>query len=239
MIKDTDLLISRYFTTDDPMLKEMIFSIPRGDDWWSRFYEYEWAKSFAKDSDVALDAASGICHPFKFYLIDNCKEVYACDIDERILSSEEILKEISEIYGEESVINFRTEYLEKINYSHASLTNLPYEDNTFDKIYCISVIEHLNDIGNRYPIIPNLSFLNKFLQRDIYSALKEFRRVLKDSGLIILTFDWPSINLNYFLKTMPKLNLTLAGDLCLERPSNAIYSKKYDVYCFRVVLKKD
>lgn len=61
-----------FFTTGDCHTKKFVFDLPEA--WWSRHYEYEWAKQFCAGEDIALDAACGICHPFKFYLADNCKE---------------------------------------------------------------------------------------------------------------------------------------------------------------------
>ena len=40
--------------------------------------------NFAKTEDICLDAAYGIPHPLKFYLISQWKEVYACDFDNKI-----------------------------------------------------------------------------------------------------------------------------------------------------------
>ena len=60
-------LISRFFTFDDPKLNKVILKLP--ESWWSRPYEYAWAKSFVEQDHVVLDAACGVCHPFKFYLL--------------------------------------------------------------------------------------------------------------------------------------------------------------------------
>lgn len=54
-------------------------------------------------------------------------------------------------------------------YDHVFATKLPFADNSFDLISCISVIEHLNN-------------------REDTLAINEFGRVVKPGGKIILTF---------------------------------------------------
>ena len=74
-----------------------MFDLPS--NWWSRKYEYPWAANFAGSEDTVLDAASGICHPFKFVLADKFRSVYASDIDPRILAPDSIVKDIEHIFG--------------------------------------------------------------------------------------------------------------------------------------------
>ncbi len=227
---------SRFFNTDDHRIDKLIFDLPV--TWWSRPYEYAWASEFAEAHDIALDAASGICHPFKFYLSDHCQEVYACDIDDRITSPLKILEEVTDIFGQEAANTLPERYLKQICYSKASLVNLPYKNNTFNKIYCISVIEHLDDCLNKYPILNKLGLANKLCKRDIYYVLREFKRVLSDDGLVILTMDYPTININYLCKILEEVGLEFLMGADLDIPKNAIYSVENNLYCFRAVLKK-
>ena len=55
-----------------------------------------------------------------------------------------------------------------IDFKAYDLRNMDYGDNFFDIVYCISVLEHTTD----YELI-----------------IKEFKRVLKPNGLLIITFD--------------------------------------------------
>jgi SAM-dependent methyltransferase len=215
----------------------IIFDLP--EVWWGRHYEYEWARQFCAKEDVALDAACGICHPFKFYLADNCKEAYCCDWDPRILSKSEILLEITETFGVDAVRNFPAKYFTNILYQRASLLDLPYQDKYFDKIYCISVLEHLDDDLNPF-LIPAIDFstLPKTIKHEIHQAMKEFKRVLKDDGFMILTFDYPSINLQYLSNIIANLNLVFAGNTKYALPDNAIYSQLWNLYCFKAVIRK-
>ena len=227
---------SRFFTEADFNKDTIVFKLLPS--WWSRPYEYAWAGTFVEKDDVVLDAACGIEHPFKFYLLDHCREVYACDYDDSILSSKDILNAVKDTFGEEASRELPSKYLNNIHYSKASLTSLPYKDKMFDKIYCISVLEHLKDYFNKYPLIARMNFMKIFLKNDIYTALKEFERTLKDNGLIIMTFDYPDINLSYLKKAVAELGLSFAGNISLDMPDNALYSADLNLHCFRAVINK-
>jgi SAM-dependent methyltransferase len=228
---------SRFFSTDDIHSNNFFFDLHPA--WWSRIYEYPWAGSFAQPNDICLDAACGVSHPLKFYLLDRCKEVYANDIDKRLLSRVEMLKEINEVYGEKADLDFK--YSAKIKYSTASITDLPYNNNFFDKIYCISVLEHLHDHFNQRKALKKAkvnNVLGLFYKKDLYKSLQEFNRILKPGGLLIITFDFPVINLDYFREIVNLCNLKFAGDTSFELPKNAVYSDTYKLHCFRTVLTK-
>ena len=227
---------SRFIAENDDYQKDFIFTLP--DSWWSRQYEYAWASGFADPGDRALDAASGIEHPLKFYLLDRCRECYACDVDERIVSREAIKAALAEKIGEEAASSFPDRYFDKINYARASLEQLPYPDKFFDKIYCISVLEHLPDVFKKRPWTwPFRRFL-PFVDRLVEASLAEFRRVLKDDGLIVLTFDYPRINLEYLKMLLPELGLEFHGPVDYLLPGNAVHSVVHRLHCFRTVLRK-
>lgn len=211
---------SRFFVLDDD--KEQLlankFLIPS--IWWSRPYEYKWASKFAKEDHIVLDAACGVIHPYVYFLAEKCKEVYACDIDNTILDKGIMLKNIVKTCSLDTKMRKHIASLyRKINFSCESISQLSYKNKSFDVIYCISVLEHL-------------------IFGDITKVLREFKRILKDNGLIILTFDVPSIDLFVFFKNLEIVGLKEFGKLDLLRPRNAIYSNFYDLYCFRAVLCK-
>ncbi|VBB09365.1 methyltransferase type 11 [Lucifera butyrica] len=213
-----DKYVSRFIVPSDSNNKNFIFDMP--ETWWSRPYEYEWARQFAEENDICLDAACGLSHPLKFYLHDKCKVVHACDIDERIVASTKILEDIAVTVGEETACHFPAKYLSDIKYKQANITNLPYEDKMFDKIYCISVLEHLAPL-------------------DIVKAFSELARVIKDEGLMILTFDYPSINLQLLEQVVTHSGLKFAGHVDFKLPSDAIFSDLWGrLYCFRGLLRK-
>lgn len=227
--------LSRFFTYADKKNIEFVFKLNSA--WWSRFYEYEWCKNFVESNDIVLDAACGVCHPLKFYLSDHCMEVHACDIDKRILSKEEIINDIQEAFGIESLNLIKEKWFNKIKFEHTSLTGLPYKDKMFNKIFCVSVLEHLNDYNNEN-YDGNVTNLELSRECQIYESLKEFKRVLKDDGIIVLTFDYPRINLKYLDEIVKILGLEYLDKVCFDLTDDCLYSEKYNLYCFRVVLKK-
>lgn len=101
-----------------------------------------------------LDAGSGITF-FPYFINSNIKSVniFCCDFDP---SLEKVF----------SVVN--KNYPKKIDFNLEDLNKLSFKDKTFDIIYCISVMEHMNDFE---------------------SVIKEFKRLLKANGILILTFD--------------------------------------------------
>ena len=220
---DKKLLTSRFFTTEDNRMENVVFPLPS--HWWSRFYEYAWAAEFCKKTDVVLDAACGIPHPFKFYLAGKCKEVHAVDADERINSYEKMAAAIDATFGANARANCPEEFVNQVNVKQACLTKLPYKNSMFDKIFCISAIEHINDA-------------------DKVLAFKESKRVLRKSGMLILTVDY-SRTPEYGSATMEQIEtmakeagFKLAGEKDEAIPTNAI-NWGNNLFCFRMVLVKE
>lgn len=210
---------SRFFTYDDKKETNIIYELPN--TWWSRHYEYVWAGQFAEDKDVVLDAACGICHPFKFYLAQKSKKVYACDGDKRIESIDDVLTDIRLSISQKAFDEFDKSLLNNIKMSKEDITALQYKDKMFNKVFCISVLE---EIGKDAQL----------------SALKEFKRVLKDNGTIILTVDYPSVDIDYLLEIIKLSGLEFYGDFDFNIPSNAIETDYFgsNLKCIRITLKK-
>jgi ubiquinone/menaquinone biosynthesis C-methylase UbiE len=209
-VKRYSMLTSRFFTTNDEKVDTFVYPIPV--EWWSRGYEYPWAGRLAESDHVVLDAGCGIGHHFKFALAGVCKQVHACDVDQNIINEPFIIKTIKNGF------NFDvTELCGNIYYKICDIGNLDYPNHSFDRVFCISVLEHCS--------------ASKYL-----SILKEFKRILKEDGLIVLTFDFPTHNLLGLLPQLIKeTGLTFAGKFNNQKPENAIYSQGLNV--FRAVLK--
>jgi len=186
------------------------------DFWWSRLYEYPFALNIIKKDSVVLDAACGSYHPFKYSLVDICKEVYACDICD--LSKAVVLKYTLRAFGS---VAYAEKYFDKICFNQCDLTSLVYSDCKFDCIICISTFEHMN--------------------KDIQKlTLKEFCRTLKNNGTIVLTCDYPSTIPEDIIKMVKEYNLEIDGDYNYNIPLNAISSTYFgeNLYCYSLVLKK-
>ncbi len=211
-----DLLVSRYFVQSDEAMNPFVF--PLAPEWWSRPYEYAWASHFAEPDDVVLDAGCGLGHPFKFFLAGRCRETHACDVDPAILSLD--IHTIARDFGVEAGPALVGD-VHRINYACADITNLPYPDGIFDRVFCISVLEHMDEMAGE-------------------QALGEFARVLKPDGLIVITFDFPVIELTHFGVEADKMFLQYAGDVKYSLPSlpgsNAISG--YGFNCGRALLRK-
>ncbi len=213
-------LQSRFIVDTDERVEHMIYDLPKS--WWSRPYEYAWCSSFVSDEAVVLDAACGISHPFKFFLAEHCKMTYACDLDPRILSTESILKNIRDDIGvqEAEAAEVKRYTADTLALAHANLTSLPYENDLFDLIFCISVLEHM-------PV------------KDCVKAMEEFKRTLKPDGKLILTFDYPTVNLNVMDRMFDELGLEYADQVDYALPDHAVHSKMWgSLYIFRAVLRK-
>ena len=88
----------------------------------------------------------------------------------RITDYLELGKAIDETFGKMQETIARQIH-KGVEVKHGNIAQLPYEDGVFDKVFCISALEHISNDGRQ-------------------KALAEFRRVLKDDGMIILTIDY-------------------------------------------------
>lgn len=214
----TEAWTSRFFKHDDRKERDFVLKLP--DAWWSRSYEYGWAASFVEADDIVLDAASGISHPFKFHLAASAKTVYACDIDSRITDDQAILEDVTKDFGPEETARLPENLLRNIHRAEANLTSLPYEDAFFDKIFCISVMEHLDvSVQKR--------------------AWEQFSRILKPDGYVITTFDYPTVDIN-ILETLAELGgFEYAGPVESEMPADALFNDQWGrLYCYRAIFRK-
>lgn len=127
---------------------------------WSRRWEYTFccdhmtsafAGGFA-GRPMVLDAGSWITF-FPYLLASKGMDVRACDIDP---SLETIFPKVNAVTGIE------------IPFTRCRLTELDFEDASFDAAYCISVLEHCTDYEK---------------------IVDELFRVLRPGGLFVLTFD--------------------------------------------------
>lgn len=211
---------SRFFTNEDKKTSRFVFDLPI--EWWSRFYEYSWAAEFVKKGDICLDAACGIEHPLKFYLNKNECRTYACDIDEKILDYNRIYKTCKDVYSDNIELILPQNEISTIKFSQMNLREMNYACDFFDKIFCISVLEHLS-------------------QDALKKSMKEFYRIIKPKGKVILTFDYPIIRLSRFMKIVKECGFEFYGKIITEMPKNAIYSddhKKQRLFCYRALLTK-
>jgi ubiquinone/menaquinone biosynthesis C-methylase UbiE len=208
--------MNRYFTYDDESIDEMIYPLDEN-FFWSRRFEYIWALNKVKETDVVLDSCTGVYHPFKYTLVNKCKEVYALDV--RDLSYENLNKVTQ--------IQFKTELdkflYDKVKFNQASIVDMPYEDEFFDVIFAISCLEHLEE-------------------DKIIKGLKEFKRTLKEDGKIYVTLDYPTITPTKFIELTREAGLVVDGKcdwkLDEDKCISSVYFGEPRLYCFSIVLRK-
>ena len=127
--------------------------------YWQHYVVYEYALPYIKDK-IALDAGCGEGYGTHL-LAQSAKKVVGVDYAKRVI------KRAAKRYRKPN-----------LTYRVMDLTNLQYEDSSFDIICCFQVIEHLE-----HP------------ERFLLAA----RRILKPSGMLLLStpnrltsaFDWP------------------------------------------------
>ncbi|MDR2920965.1 MAG: class I SAM-dependent methyltransferase [Tannerella sp.] len=231
---------SRFFTLEDPHSSFFVYELSKS--WWSRFYEYEWCKNFVESNDVILDAASGVFHPFKYFCVDKCKEVHAFDIDPDVVKDLQKIEPCPEEFKDK--LDVLCKLQNKIHNQCCSINSLPYSNNFFDKVFCISVLEHLPDFRNS---IGGLKFNGRGIwtaisdigKKMILESIKEFGRVLKPGGKLIMTFDFPRINLDYMEEILKQNKFKFLGKFETKLPENAVFSDELKLYCFRIIVEKE
>ncbi len=131
---------------------------------WSRRWEYpyvaqqviEFAKPQAADQPVCvLDAGSGVTY-FPYFLRREIprSEITCFDSNN---TYHPMFAAVNSTMGES-----------KVKFSEGWLQKLPFEDDSFDAVCCISVLEHTSNYDE---------------------ILGEFARVLRPGGLLVITFD--------------------------------------------------
>ena len=224
---ETTLMESRFFVKTDPRHSKLHVAdgdgAGQGDQTsgtqWSQPYEFDWAKSFCDVDDVVLVAGSGPEDLFKFYLTDVCQTVHACCPSDHEPTKEDMVRAIGEAYGPQAAAEFPDRYFNRLRYVNASTAELPYEDEQFDKVFCLCVLENLS-------------------QNDMLKSFEEFQRVLKPSGVLVLTIKSPASELSVLRVIADEYGFKFAGPVALERPDDAVTCQNNELACFRAVLRK-
>jgi len=139
--------------------------------WAPRYWEYPWAivNTQLRQEMQVLDVGSG-WSIFPMYLAKLGARVTAVDTD--VVQMSCISPFLARLVSAE------------VRYEVGDAVGLEFPDNTFDRVYCISVLEHLEEeTRNGKP------FNARKRNLDIV-AIQELLRVLKPGGFLAITADW-------------------------------------------------
>lgn len=144
-----------------------------GFDYWSRKWEYPWAilNADLQAGMRVLDVGSG-GSPFPLYLGMNGFECYACDPSlDQGKPKKNLRRRIIFFLGITTVWSLpKRKRSLPIRYFPDSIQELSFPDNFFDRVFCLSVIEH----------IP---------QSEWSLCMEQLSRVVKPTGRLLLTHD--------------------------------------------------
>jgi SAM-dependent methyltransferase len=198
-------MVSRYLRTDDARVVS-VAGVNLRSEWWSRPYEYAWAAGFTGTGLLVLDAGCGVTHPFKWHLAETCASVVAVDSDGAVQGGISFVAANRAEWGEQ-LENLRCNW-EHARLRQGDITRLDCPDASFDRIFCISVLEHMDPLNR-------------------VAAVREFARVLAPGGMVLLTMDVPACNPADVLAQAAQAGLTPAGEVDLDQPANLLRSEPW------------
>lgn len=156
--------------------------------WVIRYWEYPWVitNSHLVRRMKILDVGSG-WSLFPMYLAKHGHHVDATDINkEQMTKISPFLARIQKV---------------EINYRVQNATQLDYANDTFDRVFCISTLEHIEEE------IVNGQHVNYHSRNLDIIAISEMLRVLRQGGLLVITVDYsenPSDKRSYRLRDIYK-----------------------------------
>lgn len=122
---------------------------------WSRQWEYPYhAANMPQEPQRVLDAGSGITF-YPFYLASLGHQVSCCDLTDSLTRAFEEARRATSL---------------PVEFFGASIAEMPFADETFDVLSCVSVLEH----------VPSELRVK---------VVREFARVLRPGGRLIVTAD--------------------------------------------------
>lgn len=189
-----DATTSRFFSPADRRL-ETVAGVRLPPHWWSRPYEYAWAARFSGAALRVLDAGCGVSHPFKWHLAETCASVDAVDLDGAIQDGMAFVAVNRAEWGDQ-LEAMRVNW-DRARLRQGDITALNSPAATFDRIFCLSVLEHME-------------------APDRTLALREFARVLAPGGLLVLTADAPPVVPSLLLQDAAICGLVPIGPVSLD-----------------------
>ncbi|GMK38023.1 SAM-dependent methyltransferase [Paenibacillus sp. CCS19] len=172
----------------NPTDERFEFTLPSA--WWGQHEPNAWAGLFVHSGSVKLDAAPGFAQTFRVMT----QAVPDYEIDQsspRIVSLQSIVRCLDE--GRHTESNGESDQLDCLRFVQADIAKLPYEDGKYDIVFGLSVLHRLKTV-------------------DAQVALDEFLRVLKENGLLVLTFDESFTDFPSFARMVRACGFSFAGE---------------------------
>lgn len=148
--------------------EELNFYNVKGMD--ERLVEYKWIFNYLSKikSKTILDAGSTMNFDFIFERLDESNKIF-----------------IQTLFSEKKNYNFMN-----ISYIYEDLNSPIFKDNFFDYITCISTLEHIGFDNSSYNYSKIKKDVNKTNNKKYLETIKEFKRVLKKNGKLLLTIPF-------------------------------------------------
>lgn len=173
--------------------------------YWSRQWEYAWAVQQAEPQKGArvLDVGCGTA-PFLIYLGQIGCKAYGSDPGNK---GPDGLWGNEDGFGAPHVIEIRKE----------PMSALSWEDNSFDTVFCISVLEHIES------------------PKELESGIEEMARVLKLGGRLIITMDEIGVGVR---KAMLTIGVFTAGGKFIGYFDREYPATRHPYHILGMVLEK-
>lgn len=207
-----------------------------GYDHWSRRWEYPWAVMMAElgQEPLSILDVGGGGSPLAPYLAKNRHRCCVIDpsmdkgLSYSVNRKKGIYKNMRSLFFNIILGIARVNRLwgmpavgdkNPVNYYPYSATNIEFPDNSFDRVFCLSVMEH----------IPIEMWGN---------CMKEFQRVLRPGGRLVITLDMSTHDANnrHYLKLVESCKLKLIGDPYYSAPiSQADKNVRHPGYSYETI----
>jgi 2-polyprenyl-3-methyl-5-hydroxy-6-metoxy-1,4-benzoquinol methylase len=116
----------------------------------------------------------------------------------------------------------------RVDYQIGNAVELDFPDNTFDRVYCISVLEHIEEEKR------NGRLVNYHKRSLDVIAIGQMLRVLKPGGLLVITVDWSENPNNFRSYRLHDITTRLVEPFRRQLVSRTLPRVAWSVYSARV-----